>query len=221
MVGLNRFSVTQLVRHQDAVYRQPAWSYDTTLARYRDQRSGRFLAQSEALALTQRSIAQAQAELDSLTDQLDQRVLTLAQWQRQMAALIKQVHLAQFILGRGGLAHTTPADFLALARVLKNEYRYLDGFGRDLSAGQLSLAQSKARARLYLAKSRMSYWAGQQQAQKQGPMPSEMRRLLAPVDHCLECLRYAKAGWVPIGHLPLPTVDCSCQSNCRCRVEYR
>lgn len=221
MVSLNRWSVEQLVRRHDALYRQPEWSYDTTLARYRNQRSGRFLSQADALALTQRSITQAQRDLDGLMDQLDQRVLPLDQWQRQFAALIKQMHLAQYILGRGGLARTTPADFLELARLLKAEYRYLDSFGRDLSTGQLSLAQAKARARLYLAKSRLSYWAGHQQAQKQGPMPTEMRRLLAPVDHCPECLRYAQAGWVPLGQLPLPTVDCSCQSNCRCRVDYR
>lgn len=214
-------TLEQAVYRRDAVYRQPDWSYDTTTARYRNSLTGRFLSQADALALTQRSIAAASRELEAQVVALAQGLVTLADWQRQLALLLKQLHLGQFILGRGGIKHTTPADFLEVARILKGEYRYLDGFGQDLAAGRLSVAQAQARTKLYLAKSRLSFWAGQQQAQSQGPMPTEMRRLLAPVIHCAECESYARAGWVPIGTLPMPTVDCSCRSNCRCSVEYR
>lgn len=221
MPTLTGLSLEQAVYRRDAVYRQPSWSYDTTLARYRNNTTGRFLSERDALQLTQRTISTAQDDLDQLVTQLDQGVIDLATWQRQFAGMLKEVHLAQYILGRGGLRHTAPADFLEVGRTLKAEYRYLEGFGRDLAAGRLSLAQARARARLYLAKTRLSFWSGQRQAQRQGPMPTEMRRILAPVEHCPECLAYARAGWMPLNALPLPTVDCSCRSNCRCTVQYR
>lgn len=221
MATLDGLTLEQAVYRLDAIYRQPEWTYDTTLGRYRNATTGRFLSEADALRLTRRTIAQADQQLQELMQQLDQQVITLPQWQRQVAALIKRLHLAQYILGRGGIRQTTPADFLEVARILKAEYRYLDGFARDLAAGRLSLAQASARARLYLAKTRLSYWSGQRRAQDQGPMPTEMRRLLAPVDHCRECVLYAQAGWVPLGALPLPTVDCTCRSNCRCTVQYR
>lgn len=221
MPNLLGLTLEQAVYRRDAVYRQPQWSFDSSLGRYRNAATGRFLSQADALQLTQRSIASAQQEIRSLILSLAQGVLDLGQWQRQFAQLLKELHLGQFVLGRGGLRNTTPENFLEVGRILKAEYRYLEGFGRDLATGRLSVAQATARANLYLAKTRLSYWAGQRQAMAQGPMPAEMRRQLAPVEHCAECVSYAAAGWVPIGSLPLPTVDCSCRSNCRCTVQYR
>lgn len=218
LIGL---SLEQEVYRRDAIYRQPDWTFDTTLARYRDRNTGRFLSERDALQLTQRSIEAAGKDLDDLVVQLDQGLLDLATWQRQAAALIKSVHLAQFILGRGGIANVVPADFLTVARTLRQEYGFLERFGQDLAANRLSAAQARARARLYLNKARLSYWQGREQAVNRGPMPSEMRRFLAPVEHCAECVAYAAAGWVPVGQLPMPTVDCSCRSNCRCTVAYR
>lgn len=48
-----------------------------------------------------------------------------------------------------------------------------------------------------------------------------MQRHLGRTDkHCSECLDYAARGAVPVGELPLPTEQCSCRSNCLCRVRY-
>lgn len=221
MSPLSNYSLEQEVYRRDAVYRQPDWSYDTQTGRYRNTRNGRFLSEKDALKLTDKLVAKAQADLEQLMLNLSQGLIDLGAWERQFASLIKSVHLAQFILGKGGVKNTYPADFLKIARILKDEYRYLDGFAKDLAAGRLSYAQAVARAKLYLAKSRLSYWTGQQLAQQRGPMPSEMRRHLAPVEHCQECVIYSLAGWSPIGTLPLPTQDCSCRSNCKCTVEYR
>jgi hypothetical protein len=32
---------------------------------------------------------------------------------------------------------------------------------------------------------------------------------------------YAAAGWVPVGNLPMPGINCQCGANCRCTIEYR
>lgn len=218
---LNALTLEQEIYRRDAVYRQPDWTYDTSLGRYRNSVTGRFLSESNALQLTRRTVATSLQRLNGLVDQLSQGLIRLDQWQRDFAVLLKQTHLAQYILGRGGIRNTYPADFLVVARLLKTEYRYLDAFARDLAAGRLSQAQFKARASLYINKTTSSYWVGKNQAQQAGPRPVEMRRILAPVEHCSECVQYAAASWVPIGTLPMPTESCSCRANCKCVVEYR
>lgn len=218
---LNNVSLEQLVYRRDAVLRQPDWTFDSTLGRYRDRATGRFLSKREALALTQRSIANASRELLEITTSLANGVIQLQDWQRRFAQLLKELHLAQYLLGRGGAANVYPADFLVVARILKEEYRFLDAFARDIALGRLSVAQAQARARLYLNKTTTSYWQGDAKAQERASHPQEMRRLLAPVEHCPDCVAYAAAGWVPVGTLPMPCVNCQCGANCRCTVEYR
>jgi hypothetical protein len=220
-MSLNLLTLEQEIYRRDAVFRRPEWEYDTKLARYRDPATGRFLSQKDALLLTRKAVATATERLAALTDQLGQGLIRLDQWQRSFAGLIKTIHLAQFILGRGGVKNVFPADFLEIARTLKAQYRFLDQFAKDIAGNRLTLNQIRARANLYINASVASFWRAQAQAQAVGPQPGEMRRLLAPVEHCAECLAYAAAGWVPVGTLPMPTERCSCRANCKCTVEYR
>ena len=175
---LRNLTLEQEVYRRDAIYRQPDWSYDTTLGRYRDATSGRFLSEKEALQLTQKSVLRAREEIQGLTTDMLQRITTLADWQRQVAQVIKEVHLAQYILGRGGIKNTTPADFLVVARTLKGEYAYLDQFARQLASGRISEPMLRARINLYLNKTVGSYWAGHREAQSRATTPGEMRRHL-------------------------------------------
>lgn len=38
---------------------------------------------------------------------------------------------------------------------------------------------------------------------------------------CPDCISYDRAGWQPLGELPMPGRGCRCWDRCRCRVEYR
>ena len=218
---LKNLSLEQEVYWRDAVYRTPDWSFDATIGRYRDKRTGRFLSKKEALDLTEASVGRAGQILDGLTESLTMGAMSLQDWQREVAKLLKTVHLAQFILGKGGAANTFPADYLVVARTLKSEYQYLDKFAADIASGRLSAAQIKARARLYVNKTRTSYWMGDAMAQDRATQPALMRRILAVAEHCPDCLAYAAAGWVPVGTLPMPCQACECGANCRCSVEYK
>lgn len=218
---LRNLTLEQTVYLQDAVYRTPDWSFDTNIGRYRDVNTGRFLSERDALKLTTRMVSTANKRLDQLTDLLLTEGMTLQNWEQQFAALIKQIHIAQFLLGRGGMGGIVPADYLRIANALRDEYRYLSQFAEDIAMSKLTPAQIKARARLYLNKARSSFWLGNEQATISATKPSEMRRNLAPVEHCADCIRYAQAGWQPIGILPLPGYLCECRANCRCSVSYR
>lgn len=218
---LHRLTLEQEVYRRDAIYRQPDWSYDATLGRYRNAVTGRFLSQRDALQLTSKAVAAGQQEMASLTDQLANGLLSLPDWQRRVAQIIKEIHIGQYILGRGGVKTIVPADYLEIARILKAEYGFLDGFAKEIAQQRLSVAQVKARINLYIAKARLSYWKGFAKGQQQAQKPRQMRRHLSPAENCPDCIGYARAGWVPAGTLPMPTEDCQCGSNCKCIVEYR
>ncbi len=50
----------------------------------------------------------------------------------------------------------------------------------------------------------------------------EMRRISRHDNRvCPDCLNYDRAGWQPIGSLPMPGRGCRCWDRCRCRIEYR
>lgn len=38
---------------------------------------------------------------------------------------------------------------------------------------------------------------------------------------CRDCRHYASLGWVPIGAVPMPGINCQCFDRCRCAIEYR
>jgi hypothetical protein len=213
-------TLEQEVYRRDAIYKQPDWSFDTIIGRYRNNSTGRFLSEKSALQLTERSIAAASKELTTLTLKLTEKVIDLATWETDFAKLIKKIHIAQFVLGKGGIKNTTSSDFLVVANTLKTEYNYLHGFALDIYKQGLTANQIKARAQLYINKSRLSYWKGRELSMKRTNF-SQMKRILAPVLHCQECIEYAKAGWVTIGTLPMPTEQCTCRSNCKCIVVYQ
>jgi hypothetical protein len=50
----------------------------------------------------------------------------------------------------------------------------------------------------------------------------EMRRISRRDKRvCPDCRYYDSLGWVPIGSLPMPGVNCQCHDRCRCTFEYR
>lgn len=38
---------------------------------------------------------------------------------------------------------------------------------------------------------------------------------------CIDCSKYEKQGWQPLGSLPMPGQECRCYDRCRCSVIYR
>lgn len=217
MLGL---TLEQEVYRRDAVYKQPNWSFDTITGRYRNNSTGKFLSEKSALQLTEKSIAAASKELTTITLNLIEKVIDLATWESSFAKILKKIHVSQFIIGKGGIKNTTPSDFLVIANTLKAEYSYLHKFASAIYTLQLTENQIKARAQLYINKSRLSYWKGKELSTQRTGF-TQMKRILAPVLHCQECIEYAKAGWVTIGTLPMPTEQCTCKSNCKCTVIYQ
>jgi len=218
MQGLNDLSTFAAALEQRLD--QSSWRYDPISGRYRGS-NGRFLSQSAVEALVDGRINKLGTLLRRLTNRLSDGHITLDIWQQSVRELLKLAHVQTAIIGHGGRDSMSAADWGRIGQGLHEEYRYLEGFARDLLAGRISPAMASARIGLYAAAIRKTYWQGTELRQeKQGY--SLMRRVLdSQAVHCNDCRAYAARGLVPIGSLPMPGQRCACRSNCKCRVEFK
>jgi hypothetical protein len=160
------------------------------------------------------------ALLRRFTNMLSNGDITLDQWQQSVREALKLAHVQAAIIGNGGKDNMQATDWGRIGQRLRAEYRYLEGFARDLLAGSISSAMAARRIQLYAQSVRSTYWEGTAiRSEKQGY--SLMRRILdAQAEHCSDCVAFASRGVVPIGSLPMPGQRCACMSNCKCRVQY-
>jgi hypothetical protein len=196
------------------------WSYDTNLGRYR-RPSGQFMSQKAVMALVDGRIDKLGQQLRRFTQMLADGNITIDQWQGSIREAIKAAHIQATVLGHGGKDGMGSAEYGRIGQRLRAEYTYLQKFAGDILAGRVSTAMALARVQLYAESVRGSYWEGSTiRQERQGY--SLMRRILDPqAQHCDDCVRYAGAGLVSLGSLPMPGQRCECRSRCRCSVEYR
>ena len=195
------------------------WSFDRSTGRYRDER-GRFLSRKAVNAIVDKRIEKLATKLRRYTRMMTDGNINFDQWQESVREAIKAAHIQNAIIGKGGRDNMTASDFGKVGQRLRQEYSYLQGFARDLLEQKISTPMALARISLYAESTRGSYWQGSELRQQERGY-SLMRRVLDPMaEHCDDCIRYARAGIVSIGSLPLPGQRCACRARCRCSVEY-
>jgi len=196
------------------------WSYDANLGRYR-RPSGQFMSEKAVMALIDGRIDKLGQDLRRFTEMMIDGNITIDQWQGSVREAIKAAHIQTTILGHGGRESMGSAEYGRIGQRLRAEYRYLQNFAGDILAGRVSAAMALARVQLYAESVRSSYWEGASNRQAQQGY-SLMRRILDPqAAHCDDCVRYARAGLVPLGSLPMPGQRCECKARCKCSVQYK
>jgi hypothetical protein len=204
------------------------WGWDEKTSRYRDSSTGRFVNANQLKALQQRNIELIGRNIESLGNLLIQDQINLKSWQESTMQALKTLHLHQMVLAKGGLKQTFAVDYLQVGRTLKDEYSYLRSFAEDIQRGYtvdkngnqspMTIARFQSRLNLYVKRGAVSFNHGEQSRQ---PYDGYMFRRLGATDrHCSDCVRYAAAGIVSIGALPVPAEACQCRANCRCSVHY-
>lgn len=195
------------------------WTYDPITGRYRGT-GGRFLSKKTMEALVDGKIGQLSTQLRDYTRRLADGSITIDQWQGSVREALKLSHIQVAIIGGGGKDRLTSSDWGRIGQRLRAEYRYLQAFASEILANRISVPMALARISLYAESVRGSYWEGNTiRREKEGY--SLMRRILDPqAQHCGDCVRYARAGIVPIGSLPMPGQRCECRARCKCSIEY-
>ena len=146
--------------------------------------------------------------------------LGIPAWHKAMRADLKNLYIQNYLLGRGGKAQLTPADYGSIGGMLKEQYRYLDNFAKELVAGTVTPAQAAMRAEMYARSAKEAHERGK--ARAWGEAADIERWIVAPMlEHCEDCLAFEAQGWQPRGNFPFPGAgETRCLTNCGCHKEY-
>ena len=195
---------------------------------YRDSRQ--FAPMQAVRVQAERYRNAQQLELTRLGSKYTKGEISLKQFQIDAAQALKGIHLAEMIRALDRQDQATAERFLLIARNLQQQYyrgkdpltgdRYgLKYLFKDVVEGRVSPGQLENRLRMFGESGKVSYWGIKANIALE--TMSEARRLLAPAEHCANCLEYARRGWQSIADTILPTQACQCRSNCKCTLEFR
>jgi hypothetical protein len=193
--------------------------FDRSIGRYRGA-GGRLISRAQVRRAIDVAIRNADNMAKSLADQYRKGEISLGRWEREMRTLIKNTHTLNAAAAKGGFDQLTQSDYGRIGRIVRDEYNHLDGFAGELAAGfQRPDGRMNARAMLYTRSGRQTYEVTQRRVARDAGLTEE-KSIIAPADHCQQCLDQAALGWQPLGSLVTPGSR-TCLSNCRCELIYR
>lgn len=197
----------------------PTFTWDATVARYRNNQTGRFVSEKTVLAVVESYAKNVAAQIETHTQKFIEGKTTLQQWQQAMAKEVKNAWLVQTMAGRGGAQAMTFSEYGRLGARLRFQYARLNEFALAIKEGNLTPQQILYRARLYANSTRTGYYDGMTAAKRAAGYVAEAR-FLRPGESCEDCIAYAARGKVPLGTLPEPGQQSACNVNCNCVKEY-
>jgi hypothetical protein len=171
------------------------WVWDTRLSRgrggYRNTATGQTIGAPGMLQLRDGFIdAQKQALITGdLADRLAAGEINVQQWVLESRQIIKTTFIDQYAIGRGGRKNMGPRDWGVIGGQCKTQYTYLDGFAQAIAGGELSAAQIKVRAEMYVDASVQAYERGISERLGLPKMPAY------PGDGSTECRTNDRCHW--------------------------
>lgn len=203
----------------------PDYTWDERSNQYRNESSGRFVSRQVVREALDTFVDNANQRIEVLSRQLLNGEISLADWQTQMAQVIKDMHLASASAARGGWAQMSQADFGFTGSLIKNQYQFLQNFANQIADGTQPLNLNLLRrARMYGQAARSTYEDMRRRIMRDKGATHE-QRILGVAEHCttqgglLGCLQLAALGWQPIGTSPR-IGNTPCRTNCRCRFRF-
>ncbi|MCI0390319.1 MAG: hypothetical protein MOB07_16335 [Acidobacteria bacterium] len=186
--------------------------------RYTYASNGREVSALKIRGRLQSAIDASKERIDAFTSELIAGKINAAEWTLRMRDEIKNGHRAAALIANGG--RLNPSTTGRLGATVRAQYEYLSRFASGIQNGDIPLnGRLRARAKLY-AQSVLLGYESQVRARERLAGSKEERRVLSAVEHCVDCVEFARRGWQPIGSLP-QIGDSICKSNCHCRFEYR
>lgn len=197
------------------------YGWNESSGRYIDLQTGRFVKFSDVRGALESVMDASGVRMNTLTQQLIDQKLSLAEWQSGMMEQIKISHTAAAASARGGWAQMSQSDWGAVGRMIRQQYGYLRNFANQIASGEQKLdGRALVRADLYAQAARGTFEEIQRRYQRLMNGMEEEARILGEADHCKGCLAQAALGFKPIGTLdPIGAEECI--TNCHCRFIYR
>lgn len=211
--------------------RTSPWRWESTTGRYRNLDTGRFIGREQVVSLVDTLVDRTREQgVDTLATMLSDGRLNTADWQTGMARLIKNAYIQQTELAAGGRSNVTQEMWGSAGGQIAEQYRYLDGFAREVEAGSLTAAQIRARSEMYINSSREAFWRVKDRQAREQQRRQERWITMGDNSVCSPCMDAGAMGWQPLGTFGQPgsgrvrnspTTSCQGLTRCRCQKEYR
>lgn len=208
---------------------QSEFYFNPKTGRYHHRQSKRMVPRKTILEMMQQAINSQKGEMAGLADRLNAGDISLRQMQEESARLLRQIHMQQAALGRGGLDQLTAADHQQIADGLKIQfYAGRDQSGRPFGLRWLAdavrqslvtVGQLRNSLRLYAESGKEIFHKMERVANQVGGR-SYAQRVLGEKDHCKRCVQLASLPPQPSGEVTLPPHGCEGGNNCGCSVIY-
>lgn len=208
-----------------SIYKDITFDRKTKRFKYPD---GKFATQEAVIYQASKYLKEQQARLIRLGSELNSRPSDL-NIQREIGDTLREIHIVGAVIAAKGRDKLYANDYLIIARNLRSQYGLSDNmpdeYGlsfifKEITSGAVKPARLIQRFEMY-AKSVKTTIFGIERQKKTDQGLTEARRILGNGEHCAECRTYSNYGWVGIDKVILPTQQCSCLTNCLCRLEYR
>ena len=199
------------------------WGWDGR--RYRNLETGRYVSAAQVREWSSLAIGTSSDAMGDLSGLLNEGQLNTHDWTLLMRDEVKDAYIQEYVLGRGGLDQMTQADWGSIGGALREQYRYLDNFARQIADGSVTPAQIAARARMYAKSAREAFERAQRRVAIAAGM-TQIKWTLMPAEHCPDCVAFADLGWQNIADDPYrgatPTSGhTQCLTNCQCIFDFR
>ena len=122
-----------------------AWRWLERSHRYRNRKTGETVNDPKWVELRDRFTDRQHSPVILVTDEMMDRGITLHEWLRRMAVIIRDTHLAMYMLGAGGYNAIDQTAVITLESTLREQLDYLRSF-----AGEI-LRQNRGRVRQHIS----------------------------------------------------------------------
>jgi hypothetical protein len=188
--------------------------------RYHNIETGRFVSRSEVLGLVDKEVLRLETRLKGHARLLAGGKIEISEFQIRMAESLKDSHIRMATLGAGGEKAMNSQQYGHVGQGLKQQYKFLYQFGKDLESGSLSEKRILSRASQYAQSANTAFHKSEFVAR--GKQGFYAKRLLDPQSrHCAECVGYQQLQWTLVNLVVPPGVNCSCGGRCRCRLIFQ
>jgi hypothetical protein len=191
-----------------------------TTGRYIDAR-GRMVKNEAVIAEMENVLSGVKGEMIGLSQQLQNSEIGLQEWYNGMRSRMKVIHGIEAAIAKGGWAQMTQSDWGAVGAITKQQYRFLNNFAAQIEDGLPLDGRFLLRTGMYADAARAT---GEDMKRREADRNGfdEEARVLAPADHCVDCVRWSvdNLGWQPIGTIPR-IGESICRTNCHCRFIFR
>ena len=133
------------------------WIWNQLTKRYRNSKTKKTVTANTMLRLRDDFIDRKRDTFSSLTDDLINSRITVQEWLLDMRKRVRDAHSAHYMLARGGRNAMFQDDLDVLSDTIKAQFDYLQKFGEEVRAGNLSAKQITARSEMYIESAKSSH----------------------------------------------------------------